>query len=44
MQRVAFGLAARATDTFGGLVDRLGRPPSDAIDLPDYPVRARVGA
>jgi 2-polyprenyl-6-methoxyphenol hydroxylase-like FAD-dependent oxidoreductase len=43
VQRAAFGLAAFATDKLGGLFDRLGRPASDAIDLPDYPVDRRVG-
>jgi hypothetical protein len=44
LQRVAFGVAARATDKLGGLLDRWKRPSSDAIDLPDYPVAPRVGA
>jgi 2-polyprenyl-6-methoxyphenol hydroxylase-like FAD-dependent oxidoreductase len=43
LQRVVFGVAARANDRFGGLVDRLSRPPSDAIALPDYPVASHVG-
>ena len=42
LQRAAFGVAAFATDKLGGLLDRLGRPPSDAIDLPDYPVERRI--
>lgn len=37
VQRLAFGVAARANDRFGGLIDRFSRPPSDAIGLPDYP-------
>ena len=43
LQRLAFGVAAKATDKLGGLLDRFGRPPSDAIELPDYPVASRVG-
>jgi 2-polyprenyl-6-methoxyphenol hydroxylase-like FAD-dependent oxidoreductase len=42
LQRVVFGVAAQATDKLGGLFDRFGRPPSDAIDLPDYPLPSRV--
>ncbi|HEY2225549.1 FAD-dependent monooxygenase, partial [Actinomycetospora sp.] len=37
LQRAAFGVAAQASDKLGGLFDRFGRPPSDAIGLPDYP-------
>ncbi len=42
VQRVVFGVAAQATDKLGGLFDRLGRPPADAIDLPDYPEVSRL--
>ena len=42
VQRLAFGVAARANDRFGGLIDRFSRPPSDAIGLPDYPEPSRV--
>ncbi|MCD2195195.1 FAD-dependent monooxygenase [Actinomycetospora endophytica] len=43
LQRLAFGVAAQASGKFGGLLDRFGRPPSDAIELPDYPVDRRIG-
>jgi 2-polyprenyl-6-methoxyphenol hydroxylase-like FAD-dependent oxidoreductase len=42
LQRTVFRVAAQANDKLGGLADRLGRPASDAIDLPDYPVASRV--
>ena len=42
VQRAVLGVAAPLTRTFGGLVGKLTRPPSDAIDLPDYPLPART--
>jgi 2-polyprenyl-6-methoxyphenol hydroxylase-like FAD-dependent oxidoreductase len=41
LQRGVFATAAQASK-LGGLVNRVGRPPSDAISLPDYPIRPRA--
>jgi 2-polyprenyl-6-methoxyphenol hydroxylase-like FAD-dependent oxidoreductase len=42
LHRAAFRTAAEASKRLGVLVNAIGRPPSDAIDLPAYPEPARV--
>jgi len=40
VQRTVLGALGSLSSVFGGLVEKLSSPPSDAIDLPDYPVAA----
>ena len=42
LQRTALGIAAPLTRTFSGVVGKLTRPPSDAIELPTYPTPSRA--